>query len=298
MAAALLLLAGWGCGSTDKVTAPDAGPSGIADTTNVRLVAWVDSNTVGGYGYTRTVRLGVLDRTAANSFVVWRQEPSGGYRRIKDFLQAPALRFLSQGGEYYEFTDLIDPTAGPVVRYQAQGFISGVASSKAPLSNVAAVSSTLPSTAATVVVVAPKDSADADSVPELMWKHVDGAKGYVVQLYKRPTNYSNEDAFTESRFQLLYPKSHNFVVAYVPTPNGTLPGDSIRFQIRSAQPATYFEGHFDRMLAEDYYSWRVVAVDQNDFMSSGNPGFPRPFIYNNQIWIVPSGFEVYFAARP
>ncbi len=293
----VLALAGWGCSEKKKVTDPGVGPVGVTDTTNVRLVAWVDSSSVLGVGVARVVHLGVLDRTAANSFAVWRQEPGGGYRSIKDFTRAPSLRFLSQGGEYYEFFDFVDPGASAAVSYVAQGGISGVYGPQSPLSNVATVSASLPLTPATLVALAPVDSAASDSIPRLRWRQVAGAKGYLVQVYQGRTDAKDQDVFDESRFQALYPKSHSFVVAYVPTNPAIAPGDTFSFPVGSAGP-TYFEARLSQMLALEFYSWRVVAVDGNNWMMSADPGFPRTFVYAQQLFTLPSAFQVYFARRP
>ena len=300
-ALAALVMADWGC-SKKGVTAPDAGPIGVVDVSRSRLVVWADSSSMPGTGRTLVVHLGVFDRTPANCYRLWRQEPSGGYRLVKDFSAAATTKFISQDTEYFRFFDLPTPPLPDTVRYLVQGGFSGSYGTFSPLSNTAALHKTLPPPDTNLVVICPKDSAATDSMPKITLEQVSGAAGYVLQIYKPRHDVKDTDIFPESDPQVFYEKSRNFLLAYLPADPALPAGSRVIFQVGdnvvgpSRLPITVYESRLP-MLASDLYRWRLAAVTKEGRIRSVCAGFRRPYIAENELRYIISGFNVYFASR-
>jgi hypothetical protein len=297
----LLALAALTGGCSEKgATQPGDGPIGIPDTVRALVaVAWADTAEIPGYGITRAMSVAVFDRTSANSFVLWREEPSGGYRRVKDYLGVTTAHFLAQGGEYLRFYDVPNAPPPNPLRYLVQGGISGTFGPTSALSDTAVVfttGDTLPLPPRDLVTVLPVDSASADSFPRLVWQQVAGAAGYVLQIYQPRRDVKDSDVFPEARSQPYYEKSKTFYLAWVPANPAIPPGSNVNF-ILGLNPAVVFESRLP-MLALQFYRWRVAAVDANGRMISVPEGFVRTFIFGTELRTIRAGFEVYFAVRP
>jgi hypothetical protein len=297
-ALAALALAGWGC-SQKGTTEPEAGPAGVQDGSRARLVVWADSSSLPGIGSTLIVHLGVLDFTSANTYALWRQEPSGGYRLVKDFSAAAVSRFISQDAEYYRFFDLPATTLADTIRYIAQGGINGAYGSYSPLSNTAAIPKALTPPDDSLVVVFPRDSVATDSMPTLQWRQLPGVAGYIVQIYQPRRDVKDTDIFPESRPQVIYEKSHNFLVAFIPAATAIAAGALVTYRVRlgSAAPATLYEARLP-MLALQVYRWRIVAVTAEGRIRSVNASYQRPYIEESTLKFITAGFNVYNARRP
>ncbi len=298
---ALMLLVAAGC-SEKQPTEPGVGPVGVENPL-AKLVTWVDSTDAIGVGRTLGANFGLLDRTAASAFTLWREEPSGGYRTIKDFDTPPSMRFLSQGGEYYTFFDFpLDPArfVNGTAHYVAQGAVSGLYGPSSPLSNRVGIPAALPRVDTTLVVVFPRDSVATDSMPVLVWKQVAGAAGYLLQVYQPRRDTKEADVFVEGRMHPLFQKSTTYFVAYLPANPGIPPDENVAYRLGSGPPAVVYEGRLP-LLALQFYRWRVVALNADGRLINGNPGFTRAIIVsvggNVEEHYMRSGFHVWFATR-
>src|SRR5262249_29657136 len=81
----------------------------------------------------------VIDGTPATGYEVLRQESTGGYAQLKDFMLRPAVRWLDTGNEAYRFTDTAPAGASPYT-YVGRGVVGGVVTTASPLTNVGVVS--------------------------------------------------------------------------------------------------------------------------------------------------------------
>lgn len=156
----------------------DFSPPGPSETDRV------DSVVILRKGSPTTMNGMIFDGTAAGGFQVFRREQGGGMRLLSDFVIEPSHRWLDSQWEFYSFRD-DDPTRLAPPTYRARGLLSGAATERSPLTNLATSSDTaLADIGLRILHGSPPFEAYTDSLFTLAWNAVPGAVGYYLHVFQ------------------------------------------------------------------------------------------------------------------
>jgi hypothetical protein len=126
----------------------------------------------------------IFDGTAAGGFQVFRREQGGGMRLLNDFVLTPSQRWLDSQWELYSFRD-DDPARPAPPTYRGRGLLSGAATERSPLTNVASnTDTTLIDVNLRIIHGSPPFEPYTDSLFTLAWNAVPGAAGYYLHVYQ------------------------------------------------------------------------------------------------------------------
>jgi hypothetical protein len=174
-ACALLLVLG-GCGNQDGPVdfAPEGFPSGVL------LVDVQPANADSSQVILNAI---AFDPTVADGFRVYNNIQGSGFVRATDYLAPPSAIF-STGWESYVMP-VQEFRLDAVNLLVARGAVRGLESNAAPVTEPAYVFPASPlelTRRLNVVLAAPMDSADTDSIPILTWLPVSGATRYLLRI--------------------------------------------------------------------------------------------------------------------
>ena len=214
VATLVLALAGIGVvGCSKKVTAIDASlapptyPEGVRDTLSTSLsdlVVWPDIPNPVEIVYADTTRANefftryraeedatvgsIIDYIGSAGYQMFRRENGGGFRRLFDFALTATKRWgdrsylgTPQGtvvlppAQMFAFADPAPPTAA-VPGYMGRAVVSGISSAHSPLTNLGEVAGGASVIGWTIDFT--------DSLLDIRWSPVSGAKGYWVHIYQ------------------------------------------------------------------------------------------------------------------
>lgn len=162
----------------------------------------------------------IFDGTGASGYQIFRQEQGGGMRLLTDFVVKPSQRWVDSQWELYSFRD-DDPARPSPTTYRARGLLSGAATERSPLSNLAAstTDTALADIGLRIINGAPPFEPYIDSLFTVAWNPVPGAAAYILHVFQFRNDLRSEDERTlgGAPAPFFEGKSKDLYAAYFPS---------------------------------------------------------------------------------
>jgi hypothetical protein len=281
---ALVALAAVAAGCSKRVTSADSGYTQVEGTPNAnsRLIGWratpvtvftyrdtafgdvservyvgqqqVDVTTPG------SLRLQLLDGTAASGYQMFSRDANGGFRNRLDHVLTSPRKWTESQWELYPLDDPSPSSYSPST-YVGRGLVGGTATTTSPLSNLAQVTG---SPAPSIVWAIRKDP--PDSLFTMAWSQVPEAAGYWVHVYQY-TSSIGADAKLKggSPSPVFNDKVRDIFLGYVPNAAGPV------VSYKLGAPGALVLTRRTTLMGQTYLV-RVSAVDANGALIAYMPG--------------------------
>ena len=154
----------------------------------------------------------IFDGTAASSYQILRREKNGGYASLYDYALNPSQRFAQSGWKLFDWLDR-RPSGFDPPTYLGRGIVSGVVTPTTPITNVG--------------IGQPGDVQDIllttnDSLRTIGWTSVDGAAGYILQIYSVKGGYANAAIHNAAPAPYASQDHLDYLVVWLPATQGTI----------------------------------------------------------------------------